>query len=218
MNRKKKHNGAIVIADSQFLITATLKSMLEVFGSKVYTVPCKNDLYAFLQKHEAALVITDQTLFGVEATDELTGLKKQYPETALLILTSRIRKQTVSELNHAGIRNIAMKTDDRDEILDAVKAALRGEPFYSREVLDLLMIKDGRSIGSLLLTPSEIDIINMITGGLSTAEMASRKNVGVKTVMAHRKNIFRKLRLSSRSELMNYALKSGLVDAIEYYI
>ncbi|HWR00245.1 MAG TPA: hypothetical protein VN371_00140 [Chlorobaculum sp.] len=81
-------------------------------------------LYALLQKHDAALIFTDHVQFGESDQDELAGLKKQYPETAILILTNTIIQQKVRELSHAGISNIAMKTDDGDEILKAVGAAL----------------------------------------------------------------------------------------------
>ena len=215
---KKILKGTFVIADSQYLITESLKSILLAYGPKVYTVSCKKGLHAFLQKHDVSLIITDHAKFDYGSMDELAGLKRQYPGTAILIMTGTISKPKLKELNHAGIRNIAMKTDDLAEILNAVKAALRGEKHYSREVLDLLLKTDGQTADDLLLTPSEIEIITMISGGLTIREMASRRNVSVNTVMTHRKNIFRKLRVSSRSELMNYASKTGLIDSIEYYI
>jgi DNA-binding NarL/FixJ family response regulator len=215
---KKILKGTIVIADSQYLITESLKSILLAYGPKVYAVSGKKALHAFLQKHHVSLIITDHAKFDYASMDELAGLKQQYPGTAILILTGAISRLKIKELNRAGIRNIAMKTDDFAEILNAVKSALSAEKHYSREVLDLLLNTDGQTVEDLLLTPSEIEIITMISRGLTIKEMASRRSVSVNTVMTHRKNIFRKLRVGSRSELMDYAKKTGLVDTIEYYI
>lgn len=209
--------GSVVIADSQFLITEALKSLLLERGLKVYVVADKTRVLALLQQHEVSLIITDHAQLDYGA-DELVGLKQKYPDTAILILTGTTSRLKIKELNHGGVSNIAMKTDELNEILDTVSAALRGEKHYSREVLDHLLKTDGQTAAHLLLTPSEIDVVTMISGGLSINEMASQKSVSVSTVKTHRKNIFRKLRLSSRMELMNYAIKTGLVDNIEYYI
>ncbi|MBI5008743.1 MAG: response regulator transcription factor [Bacteroidia bacterium] len=68
------------------------------------------------------------------------------------------------------------------------------------------------------LTPSEMEIVRLISEGLTTKEIASRKNISFHTVITHRKNIFRKLGVSSVSELIMYAIKSGWINMIEYHI
>lgn len=68
------------------------------------------------------------------------------------------------------------------------------------------------------LTRSEIEILRLIARGLSVKEIASNRNLSAHTVVTHKKNIFRKLRVSSVHEATRYALRAGLVDPIEYYI
>jgi DNA-binding NarL/FixJ family response regulator len=216
--KNKKPGGAFVIADSQFLITEALKSMLVAYGAKVYTASGKKGLHELLRKYRVSLVIADHTQLYHGAMDELSRLKKQYPETAHLVLSGTISKQKIKELNHAGIRNIALKTDDRTEIVLAVKAALKGEKHYSREVLDLLLDTDAKTVEALLLTPSESELFHLISSGLSIQEIACRKNVGVRSVMSHSRNMFRKLGVSNSRELTEFALRTGLFDNIEYYI
>ena len=68
------------------------------------------------------------------------------------------------------------------------------------------------------LTGSEIEIVRLIAGGLTTKEIASRKNISFHTVNTHRKNIFRKMDVSNASELIIQSIKAGWIDNIEYFI
>jgi DNA-binding NarL/FixJ family response regulator len=215
---KIRLNANIAIADSRFLITEALKSMLAAYGSKVYTVATRNGLDALLRKHEISLIITDHEHFWQGAVDELSVLKQQYPDAAILVLTGSTTRKKIRELNHAGIRNIVMKTDDRAEILHAVRAALAGEKHYSLEVLDLLLKKEGQRSENLLLTPTEEEIVRLIAGGFSVSETAERKHIGVRSVMTHQKNIYRKLGVSGSTELRMFAIRTGMIDNIEYHI
>ncbi len=68
------------------------------------------------------------------------------------------------------------------------------------------------------LTASEIEIVKLIAEGMTTKEIASRKNVSFHTIMTHRKNIFRKARVNNASELVMFAIRAGIIDTIEYQI
>jgi len=68
------------------------------------------------------------------------------------------------------------------------------------------------------LTNSEIEIVRMIAQGLTTKEIAVKKFLSFHTIMTHRKNILRKVGVSNASELIMYAIKTGIIDTIEYHI
>ena len=68
------------------------------------------------------------------------------------------------------------------------------------------------------LTVSEIEIVKLIADGLTTKEIASRRNISYHTVNTHRKNIFKKVEVSNASELIMHAIKAGWINNIEYYI
>jgi DNA-binding NarL/FixJ family response regulator len=68
------------------------------------------------------------------------------------------------------------------------------------------------------LTTSEIEIVKLIAQGLTTKQIALQKYISFHTVMTHRRNILRKLGVSNASELIMYAVSSGLIDTIEYHI
>lgn len=213
----------IVIADSQFLVVETLKTLLEQDGrfSLGGIVQSKYELNKMLRESNFNLLITDINLIDYDGIADLYKLKQDFPKLSFLILTNSISKAEFTELNKIGIRNIIYKTADRGEVLAAVDAALKGKKYYGDEILDLLLelgetkplMEEGTQ-----LTSSEIEIVRLIAEGMTTKEIAEKKCISFHTVNTHRKNIFRKLNVSNASELIIHAIKSGWIDNIEYFI
>jgi DNA-binding NarL/FixJ family response regulator len=213
----------IVIADTQFLVVEALKSLLgndERF-SIAGIVNSQYELYKVLEQEPCQLLITDNALLDFDSPDDLQAIKRKYPKLSILILTNLLSKAEFAELSKIGIKNIIYKTADRDEVLSAIDAAFKGKKYYADEILDM-MLEMGESKSVLeeptQLTVSEIEIVRLIANGLTTKEIAARKNISFHTVNTHRKNIFRKMGVSNASELIILAIKSGWIDNIEYYI
>lgn len=153
--------------------------------------------------------------------DDPQHIKLMFPNFSILILTNTIGMPEFMKLSKVGIKNINYKTADREGILAAVDSALIGEKYFAEEILDKsLEQKDNKSRieKPIQLTCTEIGIVRLIAGGLSTKVIASQKNISFHTVNTHRKNIFRKLKVSSVSELIMYAIRAGWISNIEYHI
>lgn len=219
----KASSYSIVIADTQFLVVESLKSLLgadERF-SVTGVVLTYGELIKILDQSHTDLLITDTSLLDYKGEEELLNLKIKYPKLALMILTNVISKSEFSELNKIGIKNILYKTAEREEILSAVEAACKGKKYYSEEVLDLMIeLSESRSIPEepSHLTGSEIEIVKLIAAGMTTREIAEKRCISFHTVNTHRKNIFRKLGVTNSSELIMHAIKAGWIDNIEYFI
>lgn len=213
----------IVIADTQFLVVEALKSLLanDERLSVAGIVTTKDELLNFLVKNSIQLLITDPASLDFEQSYDLQFIKQQFPQLAILILTNSISKDEFTRLTRVGIKNILNKTAERDEILSAIDSAIKGKKFYSGEVLDLILeLGENKSVMevSVQLTISEIEIVRLIAGGMTTKEIAEKKCISFHTVNTHRKNIFRKMGVSNASELIIHAIKSGWIDNIEYFI
>jgi len=220
MNNSSKK---IVIADIQFLVVETLKTILSAderfFIAGI--VNSQTELIKVLENEPDGLLITDFSLFDYDSIDDLQRIKHKFPNLSVLILTNLISKAEFMELTKIGIKNIIYKTAERDEIFSAVDAAFRGKKYYAEEILDLILeLSESKSVAEepTHLTSSEIEIVRLITGGLTTKEIASQKNISFHTVNTHRKNIFRKLSVTNASELIMMAIRAGWIDNIEYFI
>jgi DNA-binding NarL/FixJ family response regulator len=221
MNKNKIDN--VIIADSQFLVAETVKNLIladeRFFLAGV--VETKMNLLKLLQKIGNGLLITDFDTIDYSSPDDLKTIRETYPMIKILVLTNYINKSDFLAISKTGIKNIVYKNVDRDELQSAILATLKGKKFYSEEILDQYLdvneprhpIEEPKS-----LTNSEIEIVKMIASGLTTKEIALKKNISHHTVSTHRKNIFRKLEVTSASELIICAIKAGWIDNIEYYI
>ncbi|UWX56976.1 response regulator transcription factor [Chlorobaculum sp. MV4-Y] len=213
-----RDHGTILIADSQYLTTAALTALLLEKGYTVEMAESRHELIGKLKSCEVSLIITDYILFDYRSINDLKEIIAGKPEIPVLVLSNSMNQMQIRELNQAGIKNIALKTDDRSELLQGVSSALKKKKAYTSSVLDILLHQDRPAQDACLLTTSEIDIVRLISSGLSTKEIAAKKHVSFHTVMTHRKNIFRKLGVSSSQEMMLLAIKAGLIDNIEYHI
>lgn len=213
----------IIIADTQFLVVETLKTILnqdERF-SVVGIVGSKTELMKTLEREICGLLITDPTLIEFDGIEYLKLVRQKFPNQSVLILTNSIAKAEFTELSKLGIKNIIYKTADRNEVLSAVDAALKGKKYFSEEILDIILeLNETKLIPEepTHLTSSEIEIVRLISGGLTTKEIANQKNISFHTVNTHRKNIFRKMGVTNASELIIQAIKAGWIDNIEYFI
>jgi len=213
----------IVIADSQYLIVESLKALLNSDGRFKLTsvVNTKSDIIRSLESEKCELLITDINLIDYDSIFDLRQIKTKYPYLGILILTNAVSKTEFTELSKSGIKNILYKTADHDDIITAIESTLKGKKYYSEEILDLMLeLGENKQIQEepTNLTGSEIEIVRLIAEGLTTKEIANQKHISFHTVNTHRKNIFRKIGVSSASELIIHAIKAGWIDNIEYFI
>lgn len=153
---------------------------------------------------------------GVEATREI---KRMLPDTDILILTMHEEESYVFQLLQLGASGYVVKRAAAADLVEAVRAAARGEAFLYPSVarsvvqdyLDRLRTGEGgqRYDG---LTEREREILVLLAEGLTNAQIADRLYISVKTVQTHRSHIMEKLDLHDRSLLVRYAVRKGLIQ------
>jgi len=214
---------AVIIADSQYLIVESLKLLIDSLTDFEYagTVESTESLLSNAKSVQKGIIVTDYEMMEFNTPSALKNIAIQIPSFQILILTNAINKQEITEFSRLGFKNIILKTSDREEIIDALEAARKGKKYYSDSLIDLLLDQQSNSSfpeENRTLTNSEKEIVKLIAEGLTTKEIANRKHLSFHTVNTHRKNIFRKLNVSNTSELIMFAIKSGWIENIEYYI
>lgn len=213
----------VIIADSQFLVAETVRNM--ILGNLSYSLSgvavSRSELFKLLRPHQNTLLITDIATIDYNGIDDLRTIKELYPKIKVLVLTNAVSKNEFLSLSRIGIKNIVYKNVDKEELWSAIQATLKGKKFYSDEILDLYLdLGENKFVPdeSKTLTTSEIEIVRMIANGLTTKEIAAKRNTSNHTVSTHRKNIFKKIGVTNASELIIHAIKAGWIDNIEYYI
>ncbi len=219
MNSSEKQ---VLIADSQFLISRSLAELLSEkyhFTVKEIVTNRKN-LEKSVKEGMLTLIVIDVNHFDFEGPDDIkaTICPDSIP---VLVLTNSLTRNELAGLDSIGIKNILFKSSTEAELLTAVELTLQDKKYYGREVMEILLEK-GEWKKTMQetspLTAAEVEIVKLIADGMTTKEIASRKNVSFHTIMTHRKNIFRKVRVNNASELVMFAIRSGIIDRIEYQI
>jgi DNA-binding NarL/FixJ family response regulator len=212
----------VLIADSQYLIS---RSLAELLSEKYHftvkeIVTSRKDLEKSVKEGQFSLLIIDVNHFEFEGPADLK-IAISSDLIPVLVLTNSLTRNELAGLDSIGIKNILFKSSNEAEILTAVDHTLQGRKYYGREVMEILLEKGEwkKTVQETTsLTAAEIEIVKLIAEGMTTKEIASRKNVSFHTIMTHRKNIFRKARVNNASELVMFAIRSGIIDRIEYQI
>jgi two-component system response regulator NreC len=153
---------------------------------------------------------------GVEATQEI---KRLFPDTQVLILTMHEEESYVFQLLRLGAAGYVLKRAAATDLVEAVRAASRGEAFLYpavarsvvQDYLDRMRSGEGTSRYDGL-TDREREILVLIAEGHTNSQIADRLFISVKTVQTHRAHIMEKLDLHDRSLLVRYAVRKGLIQ------
>lgn len=152
---------------------------------------------------------------GIQAAREITQRK---PDVRVLILSMHENEEYFFEALAAGASGYVLKTAVDRDLLDACRAAMRGEPFlYPGAVRALIRehlehASRGEAGKSDPLTPREQEIVKLIAEAHNNEQIAGMLVISKKTVERHRANILEKLGMSDRVELTRYAIRRGLVQ------
>lgn len=206
----------VLISDFQYLTREGLIHMIERnedFELAGVVDGPDNLLQEVLEKHPDVLLLDYQSQDPVL----LTLLKRIITSRAtnILIITNDHDRQHVQALLDMGIKGIVTKGCSKLEIVNAIHAISMNNRFYCNRILDIVMDKKATeeedNCEPMDLSPREYEVLQLITKGFKTIAIADQLNVSVHTINSHRKNILRKLNLKSPTELIVYAMESGLV-------
>jgi len=152
---------------------------------------------------------------GLTATAEL---KKQLPDTSILVLTMHDDDEYLFRAIHAGASGYILKNAPHEELIAAIQSLALGNAYLYPTATKRLMseyldkLKHGENIGTYeSLSDREKEILSWIAKGFSNKEIAEHLIISVKTVESHKSNLMEKLGLKTRPELVKFAMKKGLL-------
>jgi DNA-binding NarL/FixJ family response regulator len=164
----------------------------------------------------AILDVTMPRMTGLQAAREL---RRRGADAKVLVLSMHDNEQYLYEALKAGASGYVLKSAAHKDLVEACRAAMRGEPFLYPGAITAL-IKDflthaheGGPDRENPLTPREEEVTKLIAEGHTTKEIAALLVLSEKTVERHRANILEKLGLRDRVDLTRYAIRRGLIDA-----
>lgn len=210
----------ILVADGQVLARLGLRSLLSGHEHVRIIAEANNEseLATALQNQQPDIVILDHNQPNYFSNNSLQIIKELAPKARILIISADSNKHNIYQILESGIHSFLTKTCGQEEVLDAVRATLKGEKFFCSRVLDYILERSfprpDENCSRTPLTSREIEIVKLIAKGLIAKEIADMLNLSTHTVYTHRKNIMKKLQLNSSSELVLYAVHNGILDEV----
>jgi len=158
------------------------------------------------------LVLLDVNLPGGGGASVIKAVRAAGQQVPFLAFTVLTRREDVIRMLGAGVDGYLVKTSDEQEIIDGVKAVLRGQRPVSPEIAGHLLsinahVPEESDVERL--TPRERDVTELIARGYTYRECATRLSISVKTLESHMDHIFRKLGVQSRHDLTSWAYERG---------
>jgi two-component system, NarL family, response regulator NreC len=164
------------------------------------------------------VVVMDLSMpHGKDGLSATTELKKLRPEINILILTMHNDEEYLFRAIQGGASGCILKSAPHDELMSAIESVAKGDAYLHPSATKRLMEeylgsvkKDGDGTYNLL-SEREKEVLTLIAKGYSNKEIAEQLIISVKTVETHKGNLTEKLQMKTRPELVEYAVRKGLL-------
>jgi DNA-binding NarL/FixJ family response regulator len=211
----------ILLADDHRLVREGLRMVLQA-QPDLEVVAEADDGVEVLEvalREEIDLAILDVAMPRMTGLQAARELQRRRPEVRVLMLSMHDNEQYFFEALKVGAAGYVLKSGANRDLVEACRAAMRGEPFLYpaavtaliRDYLDRARI-EGEGVPTDPLTPREQDVVKLIAEGHTSDEIARTLHIAKKTVDRHRANVLEKLGMRNRVDLTRYAIRRGLVE------
>jgi DNA-binding NarL/FixJ family response regulator len=213
----------ILIADDHDLMRRGLKALLELRPGWTICGEANTGREAVLKAEELKpdIVILDITMPELNGVEAARRIMKASPNTEILVLSVHYSDQLIRDILDVGVRGYIVKSDSDRDLLVAVEALASHKPFFTPRATELILSNFNKKAGAHSdvpewigdrLTSREREIVQLLSEGKSSKEVASVLSISVKTAETHRANIMRKLEIHSVSELVRYAVRNQIIE------
>lgn len=210
----------VLIADDHIIVREGLIALLDMADDIKVVGEAADGLEAIsmtkqLRPDVVLMDIRMAKLDGVQATREI---KARFPEVKVIALTNYDDDEYVFDCLRYGASGYLMKDVSPEDLVKAIKSAVQDESLVDPSVLKKVLTQfrqlteESSDHADDELSPREKEVLEALTAGLSNKEIAQKLYITEKTVKAHFSSIYRKLNVSTRSQAIIGAVKSGLVN------
>jgi two-component system, NarL family, response regulator NreC len=222
----------VILVDDHDVVRTGLRSFLNTQEDVKVVAEARNGEEALLRAEEMKpdLVIMDITMPGMDGLDATRKLKARTPECLVLALTVHEDKQYFMEMLSAGASGYITKQAAADDLVAAIRAVAAGQvylqPALARWLLDdyqrlakqeqeqVKPVENGEpAVGLDILSQREREVLELVGQGWNNQQIGKQLGLSPKTIARHRERIMNKLNLHSRTELVKFAIRTGLIAA-----
>ena len=206
-------NIRIVIADDHAIVRRGLRQLLD--SEEGFEVVAEAEDVAsarrYVRGHHPDVLVLDLNMPGEESIEAIPGLRSEFPETQIVVLTMQNEPAYARRTLSDGVLGYVLKESADGELVDAIRAAVAGERYLNPRLGAKLAAEPlpGPPDG---LSQRELEILRLIALGYTNGQIADELYLSIRTVETHRAHSQQKLGLADRAELVRYALDRKLLS------
>jgi len=205
----------LLIADDHTLVAETCKYFLEPEFQVVAIVKNGRELLKTANELKPDVVILDIAMPQLNGLDAGEQLKQTYPSCKLVFLTMNMAPDVAAEAFRRGASGYVVKSSAAEELVVAVRKALRSESYLSPQITKdtvEFLLRSGQSLAAeKRLTRRQSEILQLLAEGMSMKEIAATLDLKPGTVAFHKYNLMQSLGLKTNAGLLQYAIKHHLI-------
>ena len=203
----------IVLADDHAVVRTALRMLLEAEPGFEVVAEAGDAPGAvrYVRGHKPTILILDLNMPGPPSLEAIPAIQEASPATQIVVLTMQAETAFARQALQAGVMGYVLKEAAEDELVQAVRSAAQGQT-YLQPTLGAKLAAEPEGGVEDDLSEREIEVLRRIALGYTNSEIAEQLFLSIRTVESHRAHIQQKLRLTTRSELVRYALDNDLVD------
>ena len=208
----------ILLADDHTLFCALLRDLLEPEYEVIGSVRNGHELLEAAAKLRPDVVLADIAMPSLNGLDAGRRLKQANPRLKLIYLTMNNSVEYAKEAIQAGASGFVLKNAESSELLKAIRDALRGISYVAPEIRRAMadtFIRDPKAVSRPQhLTDRQREVLQMLAEGRSLREIATALQISYRTVRFHKVRIMEELGISKNAELVQYAMKHGMISPV----
>lgn len=174
------------------------------------------ELFSLLKTTFADTVLLDINLPDISGDKIARRLRSEYPDMKILAISAENAEETILSMIDSGIDGfISKQYSNNTMLIEAVRSVTSGIEYFGRDIssimMDVYVSKKKTSAITDEFTGRERDIIQLSGEGLIVKEIADRLEISINTVLTYKKKIYQKLGINNQVEMVQYALKKGII-------
>ena len=206
----------VLIADDHTIVRSGVRLLLQAESDVdvVGEALDGNQAVALAESLQPDVILMDVTMPELDGLEATKIIKARWPQINILMLTMHRTDDYFFATLKAGASGYVLKGAETDELIHAVRVVSQGEVFLHPTVATKLVqgyLKQEENHAQNILSPREMEILQLLAQGYSNKEIADQLVVSVSTIYTHRSSLMQKLDLHGRHELMEYARQNGLI-------
>jgi DNA-binding NarL/FixJ family response regulator len=206
----------VLIADDHGIVRSGLRMLIDRQADMEVVAEAADGITALesTQAHRPNVAVLDVSMPKMTGLQAAREIRSHVPDTRVLMLSMHDDERYFLEGLEAGAAGYVLKRAADKDLIDAVRTVADGRTFLSDEAQRALMDEwlEGATEVHEPLTPRELEVVKLIAEAYTNKQIAETLKLSEKTVESHRTNVFGKLGMRDRVEIVRYAIRRGLVE------